>query len=126
MSEANVLHLYDLTSNTPVLQAVPRSPETITQLEIGALLSLRNRSRQLDEQIATAEQALRTRLEAGALIELGSHSAELKESHRRSVSWREVAERLADRLYGHGKGDGYCERVLRGTKPSRIISLLLS
>jgi len=94
-------------------------------LELSAILSLSNRARQLEEQITEAEQSIRARLGAGSDVEEGERSVGLKESFRRNVSWREVSERLADRLYGNGKGDGYCERVLRSTRPSRSVSLTI-
>jgi hypothetical protein len=49
----------------------------------------------------------------------------LKESSRRSVAWRVVAERLGDRLYGNGRGEGYCDRVLQSTHPSRTVTLVV-
>lgn len=98
------------------------APE-ITQVELTALLSLRNRARQLAEQVEAAESSVRERLEAGATVEAGEHTASLKESFRRSVAWREVAERLGDRLYGDCKGEGYCAKVLASTKPTRTVTL---
>jgi hypothetical protein len=112
------------SSNVVQITALPSLP--ITQLELTTLLSLRCRARKIDEDIADAERSIRTRLEAGGYIEPGEHSATLKESFRRSVSWREVAERLGDKLFGTGKGDSYCERVLRSTKPARTVSLQIS
>lgn len=105
----------------PALPAV----EQITQLELAALLSLRNRARQLEAQIADAEKSVRDRLEAGGRVELGEHTATLKESFRRNVAWREVSERLADRLYGESRGVGYCEGVLNNTRPTRTVSLVV-
>jgi hypothetical protein len=95
-------------------------------LEIAALLSLRNRARQFAEQIRDAEESIQSRLESHADVESGEHTAELRESSRRSVAWRVVAERLGDRLYGEGKGEGYCDRVLQSTHPSRTVSLIVS
>jgi hypothetical protein len=117
-----------LSSRATLIQLPPQLatiPATITQLEIAALLSLRNRVQQLQEQIADAEASIQTRLESNAAVEAGLHIAELKESFRRSVAWRVVAERLADRLDGNGKGDGYCDRVLHSTNPALTVSLVL-
>jgi hypothetical protein len=61
------------------------------------------------------------RLQAGAIIEPGDHTAELKENNRRSVAWKEVAIRLADRL--RLDGEMYCARVLAATKPTKTVSL---
>ena len=104
----------------PIPQAEP-----ITQFELGMVLSLRNRARQLEAQIADAEKTIRTRLEAGISVEAGEHTANLKESFRRNVAWREVSERLAERLYGEGRGEAYSENVLQNTKPSRTVSLTI-
>lgn len=113
--------------NTHVLpHVVPISPvtEEITQFELTALLSLRNRARQLAEQVEAAEGSVRERLESGAQVEAGEHTAELKENFRRSVSWRDVTLRLAAKLYGGPKrADAYCDNVLQNTKPARTVSL---
>jgi len=109
----------------PVVPFPTSQAEQITQFELAALLSLRNRAQQLSEQIADAEASIQARLESDAAVEAGLHIAELKESFRRSVAWRVVAERLADRLYGNGKGDGYCDRVLHSTNPTLTVSLVL-
>src|ERR1700722_15803639 len=80
--------------------------ETISQTELGLLLSLHGRLKQLQEQIATEEESLKTRLQAGATVEPGDHFAELKENNRRNVSWKDVAIRLATRL--KWDGEMYC------------------
>ena len=121
----SVVRLYSSTRIPTALQFPAPAAQPITQLELSAILSLSNRARQLEEQITEAEQSIRARLGAGSDVEEGERSVGLKESFRRNVSWREVSERLADRLYGNGKGDGYCERVLRSTRPSRTVSLVL-
>jgi hypothetical protein len=95
--------------------------ETISQTELGLLLSLRGRLKQLQEQIATEEESLKTRLQAGAILEPGDHTAELKENNRRNVSWKDVAIRLANRL--KWDGEMYCARVLAATKPTKTVSL---
>jgi hypothetical protein len=99
------------------------APNPITQLELLALLSLRGRLHQLQEQVQEAEQSIKTRLETGAYLEPGDHRAELKENLRRNVFWKEVAIRLANRL----KMDGelYRARVLASTKPARTVSLVI-
>ena len=99
------------------------APETISQEELGLLLSLRGRLKQLEAQIATEEQSLRARLEAGARIQPGDHTASLKENFRRNVARRAVVLRLALRL--KLDGEAYCNRVLAGTKPTRTISLIV-
>lgn len=109
----------------PQVVPFPAVPATITQSEIALLLSLRNRARQLEAQITEAEKSVCERLEAGVSVESGEHTASLKESFRRNVAWREVTERLAERLYGEGRGEAYAENVLQNTKPSRSVSLVL-
>jgi hypothetical protein len=78
-----------------------------------ALLSLRCRLHQLQEQVESAEQSIKTRLESGAALELGDHHAELKENFRRNVAWKAVVIRLAERL--RMDGEAYCARVLSST-----------
>ena len=124
MATQSVIHSVEQSKSTVVSFPVP-AVESITQLEIVALLSLRNRARQIAEQIRDAEESIQSRIEANADVEPGEHTAELKESSRRSVAWRVVAERLGDRLYGDGKGEGYCDRVLQSTHPSRTVSLIV-
>lgn len=124
MATQSLIHSVE-QSKSPVV-SFPGSPvEPITQLELAAVLSLRNRARQISEQVADAEASIRVRLELHAAVEDGEHSAELKELSRRNVAWRVVAERLADRVFGTGKGDGYCERVLHATRPTRTVNLVI-
>jgi hypothetical protein len=101
----------------------PAPPQSIAQLELAALLSLRSRLHQIEEQVEAAEQSIQARLEAGSSVECGDHVAKLKENSRRNVAWKDVAARLAERL----KMDGqlYCARVLAATKPSRTVSLVI-
>ena len=106
----------------PFPQSVPAT-EVISQNELALLLSLRGRRKQIEEQVAAEEESLKTRLEAGALVEPGDHMAELKENSRRSVAWKDVAIRLADRL--KLDGEMYCARVPAATKPTRIVSLIV-
>jgi hypothetical protein len=99
------------------------APKGITQLELELLLSLRGRLHQLQEQVESAEQSIKTRLETGATLEPGDHRAELKENFRRNVSWKDVTVRLAKRL--RMDGEAYCAKVLSSTKPSRSVSLVI-
>ena len=95
----------------------------IPQAKLELIILLRNERDRLEDQLDAVEAEVRAALEAHAPIESGVHVAELKESFRRNVPWREVATRLGDRLYGNGMGEGYCEKVLASTKPSRTVSL---
>jgi hypothetical protein len=99
------------------------APQTITQLELTVLLSLRGRLHQLEEQVEQAEQSIKTRLETGAILEPGDHRAALKENFRRNVSWKDVVIRLAERL--KMDGEAYWAKVLSSTKPSRTVSLVI-
>jgi len=99
------------------------APQTITQLELTALLSLRGRLSQIEEQVEAAEQSIKTRLETGASLEPGDHRTELKENFRRNVSWKDVVIRLAERL--KMDGEAYCAKVLSSTKPSRTVSIVV-
>ena len=108
----------------PAAIPFPATKDTqVSQFEITALLSLRNRARQLTDQIETAEAEILDRLLSGAPVEPGEHSAEIRESSRRSVSWREVAEHLAVKAFGRKRGELYCPKVLAATKPSMTRSL---
>ncbi len=109
-----------------VPQVVPfRQPtEIISQAELTLLLSLRNRLRQVEEQVAEAEQSVKARLEVGAQVEPGTHLARLEEHWRRNVGWKDVVIRLADRLGLNG--EAYCANVLEHTKPTRTVSLFLT
>jgi hypothetical protein len=100
-----------------------RIPQTVTQNELELLLSLRDRAAKLENEIDSAEASILARLRTGASVEDGTHAASVKEASRRSVSWRDVAERLAIRAFGHKKGELYCPRVLASTKPSKSYSL---
>jgi len=104
-------------------QAIPRT-EPITQLELSALLSLRGRLEQLSEQVEAEEQSVKARLEAGAPVEPGDHTARVEEHWRKSVAWKDVVIRLADRL--GLDGEAYCANVLGNTKPTRTVSLFVA
>jgi len=99
-------------------QVVP-APAVISQTELSLLLSLRGRLHQLESRVETAEQSIKERLEHGASVEPGDHVAKLETSYRRNVSWKGVAERLADRF----KLYGYVARVLAATRPTPVVSL---
>ena len=106
----------------PVVVQFPTS-QTITQLELTILLSLRGRLSQLEKQVEAAEQSIKVRLESGAFLDPGDHRAELKENFRRNISWKDVVIRLAERL--KMDGEAYCAKVLSSTKPSRTVSLVI-
>jgi hypothetical protein len=101
-------------------QSVP-AIEPISQTELGLVLSLRDRLKRLEIDLAAAEDSIKARLEAGAEVEVGDHVAELRESFRRSPSWKKIVIRLATRLKYHG--ERYVDRVLASTKPTRTVSL---
>jgi hypothetical protein len=96
-------------------------PRPINQEELEEFILLRRKL----ETLEALEADLKQRLQAGATIEDGIHLARLKLGSRRNVAWREVAERLGDRLYGNGKGEPYCEKVLNSTRPTPTTSLVV-
>ena len=114
-------------------QSIPQSltvvpfpaPQQISQLELSLLISLRGRLAQLEGQVENAEQSIKTRLEKGCSVEEGDHVALLKPTNRRNVAWKAIVERLGDRLFGPGQGIRYAEKVLRRTKPTPGISLVI-
>jgi hypothetical protein len=99
------------------------APQTVSQLELSAFLSLRGRLHQLETQVESAEQSIKDRLEKGCSVEEGDHTAALKENLRRNVSWKDVVIRLAERL--KLDGEVYCAKVLSSTKPSQTVSLVI-
>ena len=120
MSSQSVIH--PVTQSKLTVVPFP-APQAVTQFELAALLSLRGRLHQLQEQVESAEQSIKTRLEHGAEMEPGDHRAELKENFRRNVSWKDVVIRLAERL--RMNGETYCAKVLNSTKSTRTISLVI-
>lgn len=122
MASQSVIH--SVEQSKPAVVPFPKAiPEQVTQAELGELLDSRSLLAQLEKQVGKQEAAIRELLEAGASVEAGPRVAELKEAFRRNIAWRDVAERLGDRLYGDGKGGAYCNKVLQSTKPTRTLSL---
>jgi hypothetical protein len=99
----------------------PYPAETISQVELALLVSLRARKRILEAQVKDADQSVMRRLETGVPVEPGNHTAALKEHFRRCVSWKYVVVRLATRL--GLDGEAYCANVLGNTKPTRTVTL---
>ncbi len=120
MATQSIPQLVEQQKSAVVIPITP-FPKPIMQDELEEILLLRRKQ----ETLAALEADLKQRLEAGASVEDGLHIARLKTGSRRNVAWREVAERLGDRLYGNGKGEPYCEKVLASTKPSRTVSLVV-
>ena len=100
-----------------------QTPQEITQGDLSYILATRLEVERLKGLLTEAEASVKARLEAGAALESGAHLATLKEYWRKGISWRDVAERLANRLYGNGRGYGYCQNVLSRTKPDQTVSL---
>ncbi len=100
-----------------------QTPQEVSQGDLSYILATRMEVERLKALLTEAEASVKSRLEAGAAVEHGVYRTWLKEHFRSSVSWREVAERLANRLYGDGRGFGYCENVLSSTKSNRTLSL---
>ncbi len=100
-----------------------QTPQTITQGDLSYILATRLEIDRLKANLAEAEKSVKSRLKAGASVEFGAIRAWFKEHFRRTVAWREVTERLAERLYGNRRGSAYCENVLQNTKPTGTASL---
>jgi len=108
-------------------QVIPQSPqEPVTQSQLQRIIALRNQAAALAKDLDSAESAVQTALESGASVEPGIHVASLKEQFKRAVSWKDVAIRLAERLYGEGRGSAYAANVLQNTKPERSVKLIVS
>lgn len=114
------------TQTLPHVVSFPQSAPAveISQAELVELIEARNVAAQLQKQIEQMESGVQARLEAGASVEPGVHVASLKESSRRTVAWKDVAIRLAERL--KIDGEAYCARVLAATKPTRTVSLIVN
>ena len=120
MATQQIVSSVSTQQKSAVVVPFPAPPQSISQLELHALLSLRGRLHQLEEQVEAAEQSIQARLEAGSSVEFGDHVAELKTNSRRNVAWKAVVSRLAERL--RMDGDLYCARVLASTKPTKTIT----
>jgi hypothetical protein len=107
-----------------VLHSVPQlvkqtavQQENISQFELAAICTLRDRAQQIQQQIEEAEASIRARLEAGTEVERGAFHAYLKTVERRSVSWKGVVEREL--------GEDYAVRVLAATRPDKFSTLVI-
>jgi hypothetical protein len=112
-------------AETEQAHAIP-FPQQITQVQLTRVISIRNMIESLKGDLEVVETQVKSALEAGVPIEPGVHIARLRDCFRRTVSWREVAERLAERIWGAGRGEAYCANVLEHTAPSRTVSLVVS
>ena len=119
MATSKVIPLIPRTQAQPL----PKPPQEITQGDLSYILATRLELDRLKSPLTEAEASVKARLEGGAAVEHGVYRTWLKENFRRAIAWRDVAERLAERLYGNGRGFGYCEGVLKSTKPTRTVSL---
>jgi hypothetical protein len=122
MASSSLIHPVQ-QQKSAVVPIPKQSPQQIPQTELVLYLSLCGRLRQLETQVAAAQEDLKARLEVGAVVQPGDHRAELKENFRRNVSWKDVVVRLAERL--KMDGEAYCAKVLSSTKPTRTVSLVV-
>jgi hypothetical protein len=106
---------------TAVIPFSKPAPQQISQYDLVEYLYLKKRAREAKEQFEAKEADLRARLESKAEIEEGVHVVSLEETSRRSVAWKDVVVRLAERLKMDGAA--YCANVLAHTKPTKTISL---
>ncbi len=119
MATAKVIPFPSTAQVPPTIQ----TPQEITQGDLSYILATQLEIQRLKANLTEAEESLKFRLKAGARVESGVFRAWLKEHFRRAVAWREVSERLAERLYGEGRAFAYCENTLKNTKPTRTVSL---
>ena len=116
-----------IVSPTPKVVPLPiEARPQIHQFQLERIIALRNQVAGLAVSIETAEAEVKAALESGATVEPGTHVVSLKEIFRRCISWRDVAVRLAERLYGEGRGHAYAENVLQNSKASKVVSLIVS
>ena len=120
------VHTVVPSPQVPQVVSFPSTQEQITQAQLERIIALRNQAAALKADLESEEAEVKAELEAGVPIESGTHVASLKEGFRRTISWRDVAVRLAERLYGDGRGHAYAENVLQNTKPSNVVSLVVS
>ena len=123
MATQSVIHPIGQSQPAAVIPFRKAAPAAISQEDLEEFILLKRYAREAQAKFDSKEAELREKVEAGAEVEDGVHTAKLKESFRKSVSWKDVVVRLADRLKLNG--EAYCERVLASTKPSRTISLVV-
>src|SRR5689334_14906363 len=95
----------------------------ISQLDLEAMILLRNNLKCKQGELDSIEAELKARLEAGATVQEGVHIAELRASSRPAVAWKSVAADLADTVFGDGNGESYCEDVLNSNVPTKSTNL---
>jgi hypothetical protein len=108
---------------SPAIQIVEN---VITQNQLERVIQLRNAADAFAKYLEKADSGVKAALESVATVEPGTHVASLKEQFKRSIAWKDVAIRLAERLYGDGRGNAYAENVLQNTKPDRSVKLVVS
>lgn len=97
--------------------------EVIPQGALAQLVELRQASEAAAAKVKAAESMIREKLENGAEVEPGLFRAFVKTSERRSVAWKDVAMRLAERC-GLNPSQ-YAANVLAHTKPTTSTSLVV-
>jgi len=95
----------------------------ISQEDLEEFILLKRYAREAQARFDAKETQLRAQLERGAAIQAGVHVARLEDTFRKSVSWKAIVIRLAQRL--KLDGEAYCAKVLASTKPGRIVSLIV-
>jgi hypothetical protein len=106
--------------------AIKADLETVTQFDLARYLKVKQELKDLKGEYFDLQAQLVEQLEGGHHIEEGTRKAELKPWERVTVSWRSVAERLAEKHYGSGKGKGYCNRIVKTSKPTQYSKLVVS
>jgi hypothetical protein len=102
---------------------VPTPVTQITQAELMDYIALKNEVEQLQTELDTRKENLKSLLCAGAKVEVGVFVASVKTSERTSVSWKSEAESLAEKIYGLGEGEKWSEKVKARTPATTTITL---
>ena len=90
--------------------------EAISQDALARIVTIRRQIETLESELLTRESAVRESLDAGAAVETGLFRAYLKTTERRSIEWKSVALRLAERMGLNPSA--YASNVLSHTKPT--------
>lgn len=112
-----------ISAPSAVLQFPHVPADHISQTELAEFVGAQKTLEKLEAHVGQLEASLLARFRAGAAVEDGERTAEVKENFRRSVAWKDVVVRLAERL--KMDGEAYCARVLAATKPTKTVSLVV-
>ncbi len=112
-----------ILQQAPAAIPFPTAIKPVSQGILAGLMELRRQRDALDAQIEAAESDVRAALDAGAAVEPGIFTARIETSERRSVAWKDVAMRLAERAGLNSAA--YAANVLAHTKPTVSTRLIV-